>query len=85
MQDSITQWDFVYAELTNKIRWAISSTASQIPLTIPFRDVMSVAGQFAGDVLPILKLMEEKPNYQFQLTTKNANQNGKTASIPSKT
>jgi hypothetical protein len=65
MEQSEVEWAIVYAELTNKIRWAISSTASQIPVNIPFRDAMSVGGEFAGTVLEILKRIHAAPNYKF--------------------
>lgn len=55
-------WEEVYAEMLNKIRWSIASTVSGAGINIPFRTSRGLAGLFAGDVLRLLKLLEDKPN-----------------------
>lgn len=57
----------LYAELTNKLRWAISSTSSPEGLAIPFREAMRVASMFAGPVLDALETMADHPDTSFLL------------------
>lgn len=55
-------WEEVYAELLNKIRWSIASSVAAQGINLPFRTSKGIAGLFAGDVLRLLKLLEEKPD-----------------------
>jgi len=52
-------WDNIYRELTNKIRWAISTTVNDNGLTsMGFREAMELAKLASGDTLPVLKERE---------------------------
>jgi len=56
------EWEETYAELANKIRWAIASTVGAAGINLPYRTSKGIATLFASDVLRLLKLLEEKPN-----------------------
>jgi len=56
-------WKDVYAELRNKIRWAIGSTANETGvLTLPFTQQVALSGPLAQDALESLQAIYEKPN-----------------------
>lgn len=59
------QWEIAYAELTNKIRWAISTTANSLGMNIPFREAMGAASPLAADLLEEFKMKHDKPDYQL--------------------
>lgn len=56
------EWEQIYAELLNKIRWSIATSAANGGINIPFRTSKGLAGFFASDVLRLLKLKDEKPD-----------------------
>lgn len=54
-------WEDLYAELSNKIRWAIStSVAAQFNL--PFRECQAIARPLAHLVVEGLKLKDDAPD-----------------------
>jgi hypothetical protein len=60
------QWEEVYAELLNKIRWSISTTtADRGAISCSFQEAQSVAGVCAGDVLHLLKLKAATPGFTW--------------------
>ncbi len=61
------EWEPIYAELANKIRWAISSTGDSAGISYTYRESMAAANMAAGDLLRIMKVKWEKPD--FRLTT----------------
>jgi len=58
------EWEPIYAELLNKFRWSIASTAAGV-CNYSYRDSLALASVAAGDVLKLMKLKEEKPDLQF--------------------
>jgi len=58
------EWEQIYAELLNKIRWSIASTASGV-FNYSYTETVALAGVCAGDVLKLMKLKEEKPDLRF--------------------
>lgn len=58
------EWEPIYAELLNKIRWAIASTAAGA-FNYSYRDSVALATVLAGDALKLMKKREEKPDLQF--------------------
>lgn len=61
----MTVWEPIYAELANKIRWSIASTAKSEGWHYSFQDSMALANVLAGDALKLMKIREEKPDYEF--------------------
>jgi len=59
----------LYAELKNKMRWAL---ASSLPtrFRIPFPRAMDWAGHYASDAVEQLKIMDEAPGW-FPYFSKN--------------
>ncbi len=60
------EWEVVYAELLNKVRWSISSTASSAGFNYSFQDSMALAHVLAGDGLKLMKVRDKAPDYQFE-------------------
>lgn len=59
-------WKDIYAELKNKIRWAIGSTAAESgAINLPFTTQTELAGPLAQSVLETLQEMYEKPNLRL--------------------
>lgn len=56
------QWEQIYAELLNKIRWAIASTAAGQGYNYTYQDSIALATVLSGDALKFMKLKEEKPD-----------------------
>tara|TARA_Y100001951_G_C11169277_1_gene199308 strand:- start:423 stop:641 length:219 start_codon:yes stop_codon:yes gene_type:complete len=56
------EWEPIYAELANKMRWAIASTAQAAGQNYTFTETMAVANYCAGDVLKFMKLKEQSPD-----------------------
>ncbi len=61
------EWEPIYAELANKIRWAISSTGDSAGISYTYRESMAAANFSASDLLRMMKVKWEKPD--FRLTT----------------
>jgi len=56
-------WEDVYAELRNKLRWAIGSTLAETgAISLPFRAQSHLAGVLSQDILELLKEIYEKPD-----------------------
>lgn len=63
IQSTSPIWANVYAELRNKIRWAIGSTAGDSgAINLSYRDQLAMAGPLAQEALEQLQAMYEKPN-----------------------
>jgi hypothetical protein len=73
-------WELLYAELKNKIRWAISTTLDAHGVAIPYRASQEEAGMLASSLLQRLK--EEKFERTLLATTKVAGKNGSTPKNP---
>lgn len=64
--DGSPNWGDVYAELRNKIRWAIGSTAAESGvLTLAFTQQVALAGPLAQEALESLQAIYEKPNLRI--------------------
>lgn len=59
------EWGPVYAELSNKFRWSISTTAASMGCNYGFAECTAMGNQLAGDVITLMKLKEEKPDLRF--------------------
>jgi len=65
-ETSSPDWAAVYAELRNKIRWAIGSTAGESgAVSLGFQEQMALAGPLAGEVTEAFKSLYEKPNLRL--------------------
>jgi len=65
-EGSEPDWQDVYAELRNKIRWAIGSTAAESgAISLSFRSQVAMAGPLAQTALETLQAMYEKPNLRI--------------------
>jgi hypothetical protein len=62
-------WEETYAEAANKIRWALSTTASANGVPLSFPESQALAAVFAGDALKLWKMREEKPDLRWDRTT----------------
>ncbi len=61
--DTSPIWADVYAELRNKIRWAIGSTAAESgAISLSYRDQLAMAGPLAQEALEHIQAVYEKPN-----------------------
>lgn len=58
------EWEQIYAELLNKIRWSVASTAAGA-FNYSYRDSLALAQVLAGDALKLMKAREEKPDMRF--------------------
>lgn len=56
-------WEAIYAELANKLRWSISSTGQGAGIRYTFPESMACANYAAADILKIMKIKFEKPDY----------------------
>jgi len=56
------EWEPIYAELRNKIRWSVASTAQEAGFNYSFRDSVALATVLAGDALKLMKAREAKPD-----------------------
>jgi hypothetical protein len=61
------EWEIIYAELSNKLRWSISSTADAAGFNWSFRESQSVANLLASDALNVMKMRDKNPD--TELTT----------------
>jgi len=59
------EWEQIYAELLNKIRWSVASTAANIPVNYSYQDSIALSKVLAGDALKLMKAREEKPDLRF--------------------
>ena len=60
------EWGDLHSELTNKIRWAIGTTAGGSgEVNIPYSQSMAMARQLSGMVVETLKAGMEKPDLNF--------------------
>lgn len=59
-------WDDLYAEMKNKVRWAIGSTLAETgAINLPYRQQSALAGVIAQDLLELLKEIYEKPDLRI--------------------
>lgn len=59
-------WPDVYAELRNKIRWAIGSTVAESGvINLSYRDQLAMAGPLAQQALEHIQAVYEKPNLRI--------------------
>lgn len=59
-------WGDLYAELRNKMRWAIGSTVAESGLiNLGFRSQVAMAGPLAQEALEKIQAIYEKPNLQI--------------------
>lgn len=59
-------WADLYAELRNKVRWAIGSTIAESgAINLPYRAQTALAGVVAQDILEALKEVHEKPDLRI--------------------
>lgn len=70
-------WEEIYAELQNKIRWAISSTCSNAGYNLAFSEAKAMSSLASGDVLAALKAKQRTPDLRW---TKEAYRHFLTAS-----
>jgi len=61
-------WEDIYAELMNKIRWAISSTVAQHS-NMSYRESQACARPFARIIADGLKLQSEAPDFSISAYT----------------
>ena len=55
-----TKWSIAYAEMTNKIRWAVSSTCREtVDFQAPYTQFQTIAGLFASMVIEAIKDSED--------------------------
>jgi len=55
-----TKWAIGYSEMTNKIRWAVSSTCSTtLDFQAPYTQHQTIAGLFASMVIDAIKENED--------------------------
>lgn len=59
------QWDDILAELTNKVRWAITTTMSTTERPWSFREALMVASVLGADVVALAKMASEKPDFRW--------------------
>jgi len=60
-------WADIYAELRNKVRWAIGSTTAESGvISLPFRAQTAMAGVVAQDILEVLQRVYEKPDLRIE-------------------
>jgi len=57
----ITNWDDLYPELVNKMRWAVQTTFTTGELSFPYGTAQKVATVLAQDVVDIMKLSASEP------------------------
>jgi len=58
-------WEPIYAELANKLRWSISSTARAAGFNYSFQESMALANYAAGDILRQMKAKNAKPDFML--------------------
>ena len=56
------EWQPIYAELANKLRWSISSTAAAAGINYTFQESMACANFAAGSLLDLMKLKAGDPD-----------------------
>ena len=55
----------VYAELLNKFRWSVASTAAAQGWNYTYNDSLALASVFAGDAIKLMKAKDEKPDLRL--------------------
>jgi len=58
-------WDDLYAELTNKIRWAIGTAGGSVGCSWSYPVQKAAAASLASDVVAAMKLSESSPDYRW--------------------
>ena len=61
------QWEQVYAELLNKIRWSIASTMTGQGFNCSYQESIALASVLAGDALRLIKLRQQKPELRMSV------------------
>lgn len=68
------QWEDLYSELKNKIRWAIASSVG-MHFNLSYRDSNQLAGPIAQDLLEVFKARDEKPDLDIVAFSKKLSEN----------
>jgi len=68
-------WEDFYAELKNKIRWSIASTAGG-HFNLSYQASNQLAGMVASELLQVFKAKEEKPDLDTSAAFKHLSDNG---------
>lgn len=63
MEDKL-DWEPIYAELANKLRWSISSTASAAGINYTFQESMACANFAAAEIIKVMKMKDHAPDYR---------------------
>jgi len=61
------EWEHVHAELTNKVRWSISTTAAAAGINYTYSEAMACSNVVAGDLVKLMKLKYEKPDLRISV------------------
>lgn len=54
-------WNDIYPELVNKLRWSISTAFATPESNYPFRDSQAMATVFAQEIVDLVKLAQTEP------------------------
>ena len=68
----MSEWAEVHAELSNKIRWSISSTAQHIGLSLTYRDSKEWAGRIATKITEEWREKHSTTPYEGYVTPSGA-------------
>ncbi len=69
------EWEDLYAELKNKIRWAIGSSTGGY-FNLSYRVSNQLSGHIASDLLDLFKALEEKPDLDIVAYSIHISKNG---------
>lgn len=75
-------WAEVHSELTNKIRWAVATSAATAGIHLSYRESQDWARSLAGEVLEGIKRMQNHPGFAPWLpTTAPSSTNGSESKV----
>lgn len=74
------EWEQIYAELQNKIRWAIATTCSNAAYNLAFSEAKAMSSLASGDVLAALKAKHRTPDLRLtkEAYTRSSTESGST-------
>ena len=55
-------WSDTYAEMANKMRWAIITSLGTVEINLPFSSAQRIGAMYAAEVVEGLKELSIKPN-----------------------
>lgn len=55
------QWEDIYPELVNKLRWGVQTTFSQEGASFSYSDAQRIATVLSGDAIDLLKASKSSP------------------------